>query len=111
MEKTHKYYQKMFALGFAELEPIPDDELEEILKKVDGGEKLPPNICFVGNAYGAKPYMRYVEKYPSEEDFKKVCMLMMLEKTNTIKNEVLFFAVLSVISIVLSLVSLVSFLQ
>lgn len=111
MKKTREYYQKLSAMGFADLEPIPEDELEELLEKVDLGEKFPPDIYAVDNGYGAQTYMRYVEKYPSEEEFKKVFMLKMLEKTNTIKNGVLFFVVLSVISIVLSLVSLVSFLQ
>lgn len=106
MEKTREYYEMLSALGFAELEPIPQDELNELLEKVDSGEKFPPSVCIIGNQYD-----RYVEKDCSEEEFKKVFMLKMLEKINTIKNGVLFFVVLSVISLVLSLISLVSLLQ
>lgn len=101
MQKTRDYYEKLNSMGLAELTPIPEDQLKELLEKVDSGEKFPPDVCITGSRYE-----RYTEKDFSDEEIKRVLMFKLLQDVGSIKKGITFFVVLTVISLILSIVAL-----
>ncbi len=102
-------FDKQVEYGFLTIVDCTDQENAEYANRKKNGEALPENV----RQYKETRTDRYVDKFYylkdarlSDAEKHEYLRYMELDRLNTIENILLFFVILSVISIILSLISL-----
>lgn len=101
MNFQKEYNYLMCAAGFTQSVPVSEQEELEIQEKLKHGGTIPSDIHLEGEIH-----VRHEAADISAEDLQKLCALKTYLATNTIKKCVVFFTIIAVISLVLSLIAL-----
>jgi hypothetical protein len=99
MKKSQDYMDLIKETGFVEVERLSGGEESRIKEMIKNGEELPLGVFEDEGQLFVRQEMDL-----TDVEMIKYCALKMLKATNTIKNCVIFFTVLAVLSLVAALI-------